>query len=197
MKKRDKVFFIIILMFSILITIRYFIRLNTIEESLYKYKYGSEKIQILHVEKSGKANIVLYTDDEFRYLASAIVKKTMGKHKVISSGVSGDIQLTMRKTELSSTLVRGIKDISQPILIGMVSSPEIIQVYVTGKESDKSIKAKIIEAKGERLWIVNLSGFEVVDFIITGIAADKEELVNKEYRSKYPMYIPEIPSNYK
>jgi hypothetical protein len=197
MKKRNKKFFIIILIFITLITIGYFIRLNTIEESLYKYKYGSEKIEILYVEKAGKANIVLYTDDDFRYLASASVKKTMGKHKVISSSVSGDIQRTMEKTKLSISSLSGIRNISTPKLYGMVSSPEVIQVYVTEKESDKSIQAKIIEAKGERLWIVDLSEFEAYDFIVTGFTSEDKELVNREYRSEYPLYIPEVPKNYK
>lgn len=176
---RGRVIIGVLILFAVLL-IMFSIRTNTIEDALNESNQKGSVI--LHVEEVEYGSIVLYTHENLDDLSISIVRKSMGRNKVIYSSTQGELQKTLDITGISYGFMPGVNGLSFPIYYGVIGNSQLDQVKIIERERGFSAQAKIIEVAGKRLWYVNMSDFKDSDFKgndfeIIGTAADGENLV--------------------
>lgn len=138
---------------------------------------NSKSISIIHEEKTNRGCIVFYETLGEDSLSTAFVRKSLGRHKVVYDGVQGDISLAAKKFGITNTYFPAIEKTSLPIYFGVIGNSEVNQVKVMEEGRNIERQAKIIEAKGKRIWLVYMNRFQGSNFDILGLSADGKELM--------------------
>lgn len=154
----------------------YYARANTIEDALRES--NSSDMIVLYTEEMVNGSMVFYTHVNSDDLSISIVKKSLGRHKVISSGTEGEIQKTMRLKGMTYTFMPGIDDLSFPVYYGIIDNARIEQVKVIERESGLYTQAKMIETAQYRLWYADMSEIKGVDFEIVGSSNDGKKIIS-------------------
>lgn len=85
-----------------------------------------------------------------------------------------------------------------PIYFGIIGNPDIKEVKIVEKKRNIEGKAKIINAKDIRIWLIYMDKFEGSEFEIIGLSADGRELTKIEddispyYAEKNPSKVSRI-----
>lgn len=154
----------------------YYARANTIEDALRES--NSSDLIVLYTEEMVNGSMVFYTHVNYDDLSISIVKKTMGRHKVISCGFQGGIRKAMRLKGMTYTFMEGISDLSFPVYYGVIDNTEIEQVKVVERASGLYSQAKMIETAEYRLWFADMSEIKGVDFEIVGSSNDGKKIIS-------------------
>ncbi|SHJ62204.1 hypothetical protein SAMN02745751_02976 [Dethiosulfatibacter aminovorans DSM 17477] len=162
----------------------------TMEEALSPS--NPQSINILHEEKMDDGIVVFYNHSGWGDFSRATVKKsTVGRFKILYSGVSGDIQRVLDKRGISYSYWPAIENASPPLYCGVIDS-SIKQVKIVEGKRNYEREAKIIEVNDFRIWLVYMDQFQGSKFNIIGISGDGKEVISIE-DSISPRYIEEKP----
>lgn len=194
MKKNTFFIVLVIIVVSLLLMLRFEKSLVTIEEAITTP--SSKPISIIHEEKTDKGSIVFYNHLDEDDLSTAFVKKNIFGYKTIYSGVQGDIKLVLEKFGLTYHYFPSIENTSLPIYFGIIGNPDISQVKIVEKKRNIEGQAKIINAKGTRIWLVFMYKYEGSDFEIVGLSVDGKEItkindnISPYYAEQKPLEVP-------
>jgi hypothetical protein len=190
MKKKVILIALVLLIVSLSFVIKLIGGSRTIEEAINTSV--SNKVSIIHEEKHGKRSIVFSYVSGGNGLYTAVVRKDVMGYKTVYSGVQGDIKLGSEKFGISHAYFPNIEKIGLPIYFGVIGKPEINEIRIVEKKREIERKAKIIESKGSRIWLVYMNGIEGSDFDITGYSKEGNELI-KINGSISPYYVEQKP----
>lgn len=175
MKKKVSFFVVsIIVIISLFALIKFNSASGTIEEAINAS--DPNKINLIHEEKTDKGSIVFYNRLGYDELSTAFIKKDIGGYKTLYDGVQEDISKVSKKIGITHSYFPAIEKTSLPIYFGIIGDSNISQVKVIEKKRNIEGQAKIINAKGTRIWLVYMSKFEGSDFEIIGLSKDGKEL---------------------
>ncbi|KXG74645.1 hypothetical protein [Thermotalea metallivorans] len=73
-----------------------------------------------------------------------------------------------------------IEKVSPPMYLGIVDNPNITQVNIIEKKRNIVRQAKIIDAKGTRIWLIYMNDLEGSYFKIIGLSKDGKELIIRD-----------------
>lgn len=165
---------------------------KTLEEALNPS--GSNTPNIIYKEKTGEGYIVLYSQFDNKDFSKAYVKKSLGKYKVVYSGVAGDIDETLDKIEMTNYYFPAFQKNWKPVYFGLIGDDEITQVNVIEKKRNINKQAKIINIKDYkyRLWLLYMDELEGSKFEIIGLSKDNEEIVKID-GNIYPLNVEDKP----
>jgi hypothetical protein len=175
MKKKIILFVLALIAVLLLVVVKMTGGANTIEEAINPD--GSNKINIIHVEKHDKGSIVFGYISGENTLYTAVVRKDITGYKVVYSGVQGDIKLVSEKLGFSYTYFPSIEKVELPIYFGLIGNQDISDIRIVDKKREVEKQAKIIESNGTRIWLVYMNPFKGSDFDITGYSRENKELV--------------------
>ncbi len=174
MKKIVSLSVVLIIIISLLMLIKFKAGVRTVEEAINPS--GLNKINIIHEEKTDKGSIVFYNRLGYDELSTAFVKNGIMGYKVLYDGVQEDVSKVSKKFGITYCFFPAIEKTSLPIYFGIIGNPDISQVKIIGKKGNIEEQAKIIDAKGTRIWLIYMSKFKGSDFEIVGISKDGKEL---------------------
>ncbi|WP_426351324.1 hypothetical protein ACPWSR_08865 [Alloiococcus sp. CFN-8] len=146
---------------------------KTIEEAINISSVKSARI--IHEEKNSKGSIVFTYISEGDGLHVSAVKKGIGGYKEAYSASHGDIKVTLEKLGLLCGYLPKIKGTELPIYYGVVGD-EVEAVKVVEKKRNIEKEAKIIDADGERIWLIYMEGFRGSQFDIVTLSREGKEI---------------------
>lgn len=195
MKKKIGLISLIILITIIFIVINSRGRSRTIEEALGIGIYNNGKI--IHEEKTDKGSIVfrIIEGENKKGLFTAFLNKNIFGYKDLYSGVASIEDNYPR--ELTNHYFPTIKDTDLPIYFGLIINDEITDVSVKQVDTSELKKAKIIDTKSEKIWLVYMEGFKGQNFEIIGYDKEGKEIYKLEETTSWRVEQEPMESPYK
>ncbi|WP_289355113.1 hypothetical protein [Paenibacillus sp. S-12] len=165
--------FFVLLLFSFLV-IRYNSGPKTIKEALSISH--PEKINIIHEESTEHGIVVFYQKFSDAGFSAAVLKESFGNYKVIYSAAQGDISEPLNRFGFTYMFFPSIKNTSPPMYYGLIQNPDIAQIKIIEQKRGMDGRAKIIEGRDSRLWLMDMSPFEGSEFQIIALSKDNKEI---------------------
>ncbi|MBK1812123.1 hypothetical protein JHL18_15985 [Clostridium sp. YIM B02505] len=143
---------------------------------------GLLPVNIIYEQKVSKGSMVfgITSDGNAKGLFAAAVKKNIFGYTAIYSGVQGDIKTTIDKVGLTESYFPSINKLTSPMFYGIIGNSEIKKVKIIEKKRNIEAEAKIIDANGYRLWLMNMDKFQGSQFDIIGLTADDKEISHRK-----------------
>ncbi|GFP75616.1 hypothetical protein [Clostridium fungisolvens] len=140
---------------------------------------GSVPVNIIYEQKGSKGSMVFCISSGVEGLFTAAVKENMFGYRLAYWVAQGDIKITIDKVGLTESYFPNINKITPPMFYGIVGNPEIKRVKIIEKKRNIEAEAKIVDANGYRLWLINMENFQGSQFDIIGLSDDDKEISHR------------------
>lgn len=175
---------IIIIIIIAILSVTYFFFVNeykaeSLEEALDTP--DSWRYKVINIEVLDDNYFVLSISDN-NYLHMAIINEILGRYKTVYSGIQGDVKRVAEVFKVSDNYIPRIKNISDPLLFGVIGDSEISKLVLINIESKEEKNIEIIEKENFRLWVENLNNIKNIDYKLMGYNEKNEVIIEKKLK---------------